>query len=261
MPGCSGRRGPGLPPPSPPLSEAEAARLLAETASLGRGIRRYQAVLAVRGEGRRGRFSGRLLVIFERPDEGGDANAGAVASLRMELFGPVGGARWTLVAALGRVGVVVPGERAFAEGSELGEFTEALLGVSVGLEGVAALLVGSGIPIPAGAAARPNPRGGSAVLDSGEEIRWDTRGDGPAQVVRAAAAEYEARYPDSWRRDGKRVPRRVEVVSGQVSARLEVEELEVNTRLHPDSFRLRTPAGFRRAAIRDLGRAMRLPER
>ena len=254
--GCAART---ARPPALPLSPAEASRLLGGTAAAAGGVRRYQAILGVRGEGRRGRFSGRLLVVFARPERAEDR--AAVAALRMELYSPVGGSRWTLVAEPGRVRVVVPGERAFAEGTELHQFTEPLLGVPVGLRQVAALLVGSGVAIGPGASARPGPGGGSAVLDGGERIWWDgLEGDAP-QVRRVVAAGYEAGYPGDYRQRGRQVPRTVKVVSDRVRATLRVEELEVNARLHSDSFRLRTPPGFRRAEVRELSGAMRLPER
>lgn len=254
--GCAART---ARPPAPPLSRAEASRLLAGTAAAAAGVRRYQAVLGVRGEGRRGRFSGRLLVVFERPE--GAEDPAAVAALRMELYSPVGGSRWTLVAEPGQVRVVVPGERAFAEGTELRQFTEPLLGVSVGLRQVAALLVGTGVPIGPGVAALPGPDGGAAVLDGGDRIWWDGAEGDAVQVRRVAAAGYKARYPDDYRRKGRQVPRTVDIESDRVRATLRVEELEVNSRLHSDSFRLTTPAGFRRAEVRELSGAMRLPER
>ena len=234
-------------------------RLLTETASAAGAVRRYQAVLGVRGRGRRGRFSGRLLVVFERPLERGDP--GAVAALRLELFGPVGGPRWTLVAQPGRVRAVVPAERATAEGADIRQFIEPLLGVPVGLEQVAALVVGTGVPIRGAASARPAPRGPSAILEGGEQIWWESAGDGAMQVRRATAAGYEARYPGTLRRERRQVPRTMEIETGPVTATLTVEELRVNAVLHPDSFRLRIPSGFREVGVSELGAAMRLSER
>lgn len=251
---CSTR---AVQPPLPPLTEAEAGRLLEETAALAGGVRRYQAVVGVRGEGQEGRFSGRLLVVFARPLE--SADAGAVDALRLELFAPVGGSRWTLIAGPGHARLVVPAERAYAEGTGLEEFTGPLLGVSLGLEATAALLVGSGTPIIPGAGIRSRPPGGSVVLDSGAEVWWDSAGP-DAQVRRVVTAGYEARYPDDYRRQRRQVPRRFEVASDQVRATLTVEELQVNASLHADSFQVRTPAGYRRAEIRELSRASRLSE-
>lgn len=243
-------------PSLPPLTELEADRLLDETAARAGSVRRYQAVLGVRGEGQEGRFSGRLLIVFARPTERGEP--GAVDALRLELFAPVGGSRWTLVARRDQARLVVPAERAFAEGTALEEFTGPLLGVPLGLEQVAALLVGSGAPISGGGGGRSRPPGGSVVLDSGTEIWWD--GAGPAaQVRRVVTREYEARYPDDYRRRGRQVPRRVEIASDQIRATLTVEELEVNAPLHPDSFNVRAPAGYRRAQIHELGRTSGLP--
>ena len=89
-------------------------------------------------------------------------------------------------------------------------------------------------------------------------------GDDPAeggQVRRVVAPGYEARYPGRYRRQGRQVPRLVEVESERTRATLTIEELEVNTSLHPDSFEVRTPPGYRRAEVRELSRASRLPER
>ena len=253
--GCAARAGRV---PVAPLDEIAAFRLLDETARRAAGVRRYQAVVSLRGEGERGRFSGRLLVVFARPSGGADPEA--VEALRLELFAPVGGSRWTLIANPGEVRLVVPRERAFAEGEELEEFTGPLLGVSVGREAIAALLVGSGTPIGGSESLRSLPANGSAVLGNGAEIWWDDPAEG-GQVRRFVAPGYEARYPGRYRRQGRQVPRRVEVASEATRATLTVEELEVNTSLHPDSFQVRTPPGYRRAEVRDLSRASRLEAR
>lgn len=254
-PGCAAR---AARVPAAPLDETAAFRLLDETARLASGVRRYQAVVSLRGEGERGRFSGRLLVVFVRPSGGADPEA--VEAMRLELFAPVGGSRWTLIAGPGAVRLVVPRERAFAEGEELAEFTGPLLGVSVGREQIAALLVGSGVPIGGSENLRSLPASGSAVLATGAEIWWDDPADG-GQVRRVVAPGYEARYPGQYRRRGRQVPRRVEVDSDRLRATLTIEELEVNTSLHPDSFEVRTPAGYRRAEVRELSRASSLQER
>ena len=221
-------------------------------------MRRYQAVVSLRGEGERGRFSGRLLVVFARPPRGAEPEA--IEAMRLELFAPVGGSRWTLVASPGEARLVVPGERAFAEGKELEEFTGPLLGVSVGREAIAALLVGSGAPVGGADNLRSLPANGSAVLDTGAEIWWDDPAEG-GQVRRVVAPDYEARYPGRYRRHGRQVPRLVEVESDRLRATLTIEELAVNTSLHPDSFRVRTPPGYRRADVRELSRASSLQER
>ena len=210
------------------------------------------------GDGERGRFSGRLLVVFVRPSGGLDPEA--VEAMRLELFAPVGGSRWTLIASPGDVRLVVPAERAFAEGKELEEFTGPLLGVSVGREQIAALLVGSGAPIGGPENLRSLPANGSAVLGNGAEIWWDEPADG-GQVRRVVAPGYEARYPGRYRRQGRQVPRLVEVESDRLRATLTVEELEVNASLHPDSFEVRTPAGYRRAEVRELSRSSRIQGR
>ena len=197
-------------------------------------------------------------MVFARPSGGPDPEA--VESMRLELFAPVGGSRWTLVAGPAVVRLVVPAERAFAEGEELEEFTGPLLGVGVGREEIAALLVGSGAPIGGSGNLRSLAANGSAVLRSGAEIWWDDVTAG-AQVRRVVAAGYEARYPGHYRRRGRQVPRQVEVTSDRLQATLTVEELEVNTSLHPDSFAVRTPPGYRRAEVRELSQASRLPER
>jgi len=196
--------------------------------------------------------------VFVRPSGGADPEA--VEAMHLELFAPVGGSRWTLVASPGEARLVVPGERALAEGQELEEFTGPLLGVSVGREAIAALLVGSGAPIGGSENLRSLPANGSAVLGNGVEIWWDDPAD-VGQVRRVVAPGYEARYPGRYRRQGRQVPRLVEVDSDRVRATLRIEELEVNVALHPDSFQVRTPPGYRRAEVRELSRASRLKER
>ncbi len=253
--GCAAR---AVRVPVAPVDEAAAFRLLDATARFAAGVRRYQAVVSLRGEGERGRFSGRLLVVFARPSGGPDPEA--VEAMRLELFAPVGGSRWTLVATPGEARLVVPGERAFAEGEALEEFTGPLLGVSVGREAIAALLVGSGAPVGGSEHLRSRPANGSAVLANGTAIWWDDPADG-GQVRRVVAPDYEARYPGHYRRQGRQVPRRVEVESERTRAVLTVEELEVNTSLHPDSFEVRTPPGYRRAEVRELSRASRIEGR
>lgn len=256
---CAGRI---ADPPAPPPSRAEVLRLLSEAAAAAEQIRRYQAVLRVRGEGEGGRFSGRLLLVFERPERSRTPaeSPGGVSAMRMEGYGPVGGPRWSLVAEPGRVRLVVPAERAFAEGEVLCEFTEGLLGVSVGLRQVAAIVVGTGVPFDPSSAVRLDPAMGSALLPEGERIFWERSENAGLRVRRAAAANYEASYPGEGSASGRQAPRTIGIVSDRVRATLTVEELRVNAPLHADSFRLRIPEHFRRAEVRSLGGAMRLPE-
>lgn len=257
------RRPPAPPPPARPLSAAEVSRLLAGTRAAAAGVRRYQAVFGVRGERDGRRTSGRLLVVFARrePDSppaeapGQPSGEGAVEAMRISAFGPVGGARWSLVARPGRVEAVAPGERVFAAGTALREFTEPLFGAAVGLEEVGAALSGSGIPIPPGAEGVP-AEGGARLAAGGGSLHWapvpvGTEGEGSdssPRVVRAAAPGYEVRYPDRADSD-RQAPRRIEITAPGVEATLRVEELRVNARLHPDSFRLPDTAGLRRRSV------------
>ena len=263
------------PPPREPLAAAEIVRLLAGTAAESAGIRRYQALFSVRGDStRRGNertgFSGRLLVLFERPapaDPPGAGDPSAVAALRISAYAPVGGARWSLVARPDRVRAVAPAARVFAEGTDLRAFTEPLFGLPVGLREVGAIVSGAGLPLPAapegaGRDAEPTPDGG-ARLPAGGRLWWaerpgDADGERPAaRVVRAAGEGYEVRYPEAAAGGARHPPRTIEVRGDRVGARLTVEELEVNARLHPDSFRLPTGEGFRRRSVPEFLDAVR----
>lgn len=259
------RRPPAPPAPARPLQAAEVSRLLAETRAAAAGVRRYQAVFGVRGERDGRRTSGRLLVVFARreaesppvdaPGSGPPSGGGAVEAMRISAFGPVGGARWSLVARPGRVEAVAPGERAFAAGMALREFTEPLFGAAVGLEEVGAALSGSGIPIPAGAEGVP-AEGGARLAGGGGSLHWSPVPGGAAEegsdssprVVRAVAPGYEVRYPDRAEAD-RQVPRRIEIAAPGVEATLRVEELRINARLHPDSFLLPDTVGLRRLSV------------
>lgn len=272
-------RRPPAPPPEP-LGAAEIERRLSATAAETSGIRRYQAIFSVRGESLRGAvrgrgggdgFSGRLLVLFERPPAGSPGGAGdpaAVAALRISAFAPVGGVRWSLVARPGSVRAVAPAARVFAEGSDLRVFTEPLFGLPVGLREVAAVVSGSGVPLspvpPVGSAvATPAPTptaDGGARLASGARIWWAPPPAGAgdaARVRRARGADYEVRYPEAASGSGRPPPRRLEIEGERVRARLTVEELQVNARLHPDSFRLPFPDGFRQRSVSGFLEAMR----
>lgn len=281
--GSCARRPPA--PPEGPLSAAEIERRLAATAAETSGIRRYQAIFSVRGESLRGGsvrgavrgrgggdgFSGRLLVLFERPPAGFPGAAGdpaAVAALRISAFAPVGGVRWSLVARPGSVRAVAPAARVFAEGSDLRVFTEPLFGLPVGLREVAAVVSGSGVPLspvpPVGIAVptpAPTPTAdGGARLPSGAEIWWAPPSAGAgdaARVRRARGADYEVRYPEAASGGERPPPRRLEIEGERVRARLTVEELQVNARLHPDSFRLPVPDGFRQRSVSGFLEAMR----
>ncbi len=173
----------------------------------------------------------------------------------MEAFAPVGGSRWSLVARPGRVRVVAPSERAFAEGRDLTEFSEPVLGVSVGIEEVVALLVGIGAPVGDPTLARPVGGGGAMRLAAGPVLWWDRSAAAP-QVRRVEGARYRATYAGDWRSEGRQVPRRFEVSSSGVEATLEVEELRVNAELHPEAFRLQAVPGFRQVTIRELARSL-----
>lgn len=267
-------------PPEGPLGAAEIERRLSATAAETSGIRRYQAIFSVRGESLRGAvrgrgggdgFSGRLLVLFERPPAGFPGGAGdpaAVAALRISAFAPVGGVRWSLVARPGSVRAVALAARVFAEGSDLRVFTEPLFGLPVGLREVAAVVSGSGVPLspvpPVGiAVATPAPTptaDGGARLASGARIWWAPPPAGAgdaARVRRARGADYEVRYPEAASGSGRPPPRRLEIEGERVRARLTVEELQVNARLHPDSFRLPVPDGFRQRSVSGFLEAMR----
>ena len=241
------------------LSAAETSRFVQETAAAAAAVRRYQAVLGVRGEGRRGRFSGRLLAVFER--DGTSPSPKAVTALRLEAYGPVGGSRWTLVAGASRVRAVVRARKAFAEGSALAPFALELLGVPLGMEEVVSLLVGTGVPIPPDFSVLPGTDGQSAVLGDGDRIWWEAGPSGNLRVRRARGAGYEARYPTEGRLGDRPVPRRLEVITPPLTVRFLVEELSVNAALHPDSFVVRIPPGFRRVSVVELAGAVKLSAR
>ena len=242
---------------APPAPEA-AARLLEAAAAAAASVRRYQAVLGVRGAGAGGRFSGRLLVVFERPPGGPDAasGSGGIVALRISAFAPVGGVRWSLVARPGVVVAVVPSERAFASGSELRDFTEAFLGVRGGLEEVAAMVSGSGVPIAPRVIPEPAPGGGFS-LPGGAVLWWDSEDPAPQSIRAAAGDGYEVRYPEPFLAKGQQVPRRIRIFADGVEAELAVEELELNTELHPEAFEVRIPEGFRRSFPSALAAALR----
>ena len=97
--GSCNRNVPDLPPPVPVDTDAVRASLeaLADEAA---AIRRYQGFVRIRGRGSDGGFSGRLVVVFERPDH-----------LRVDLLGAFGSTRWSAIATPAGITVVFPGNR------------------------------------------------------------------------------------------------------------------------------------------------------
>ncbi len=241
----------GVPLPVPPSDRETAAALLEAAAEEAARVRRYQSILEVRGEGEDGRFSADLLLVFERPEDAPDR--AAVERLRMELFGAMGGARWVLVAGPGGVTAIAPSKRAFARDTGLGAFTGSLIGVAVNARDVAAMLSGVGVPLRGNDRFRWNEGDGGIELDGGSRILWDGERVARAVAVRPGTprrVHYEVHYP----RGSRWPPREFEVRSPRVTASFVVTEIQVNAELHPDSFELDIPDGFREVAASALAR-------
>lgn len=234
--GCA-RRAPSGPPLPFPLEEA--SQRLEPIRRQALAVARYQAVVRVRGRGPEGRFSGTLMVAFERPER-----------LRVELLGPFGSSRWIALVAEGEITVLFPSRREFVRESAVPAVLDALVGVGWSPDEAMAVLAGAGLPLD-----ESTP---TTAFQERDTVRVNLAADcflrlrGP-EVIEASKGGYRVRYPAPWRSKGKAAPERIEVVSEDISATLAVSDLDINVPLDAEVFRLEIPAGTSRVGLREIG--------
>ncbi|MFQ5789349.1 MAG: hypothetical protein ACE5JI_02625 [Acidobacteriota bacterium] len=89
--------------------------------------------------------------------------------------------------------------------------------------------------------------GPKALMDSPVVVLEDS------QVLEASHGEYRVVYPTAWKKSGRQVPHRIEIRSDQIHATLNIDDLDVNVRLHPDAFALELPDGASRLRLTEIG--------
>jgi outer membrane lipoprotein-sorting protein len=222
------RTPPVLPPPLP-LDASESEAVLAELAREAMAIRRYRALVRIRGKGPEGGFDGKLVVLFERPEK-----------LRVELLGPFGSTRWSAVSDEEGITAYFPGRRQYVREHDVEDIVGRLLGIRLSPAEVMALLSGVGLPL-SGTTVAEGERQGEMVrlrLQEGGELTMDASG----QVTGASSPRYRVSYPTEWKRRRRQVPDRLRIESPSLEASLWAEDVEVNVSIEPEAFVLELPA-------------------
>ncbi len=234
-------RTPQPPPDRVALTELELASTVARLEQELSSVRRYQALVNVRGRGPDGGFTAKLVLIFERPDQ-----------LRLELLaGLLGSTQWSAVADERRITVYFPGRREFLREEAVRDVVGELLGVALLPRDVMALVSGVGVDL-LGAQPAAGFRQGETIqieLASGARLSLDEAG----QVREAEGVDYQVSYPTPWKRRGRHVPDQLRLSSETISATLTVEAMDVNTSLDGEAFLLEIPDDAERLQLTQIG--------
>ncbi len=225
--------------PRVPVDPSEIESLLSQLDRESEAIKRYQGFVRIRGKGPDGSFDGRLVVIFERPDD-----------FRIELLGPFGSTRWSAVATENGIRVLFPGSKQYVEEPHTADIVGRLLGVPLDAEEVMALLSGIGKPLPVEVIA--GYRQGSATIGMlAEGDRIELTEDG--QVSSVQARTYRVSYPTPWKKRRRQIPDRLLLSTESIRVTLSAEDVDVNVALDPDAFELDIPDGAARLRPADIG--------
>jgi len=226
--GSCKRNIPDLPPPVPVDTDAVRASLEALAAEAAT-IRRYQGFVRIHGRGPDGGFSGRLVVVFERPDH-----------LRVDLLGAFGSTRWSAIATDAGITVVFPGPRQYVEEDDTADIVGRLLGVRLSVREVMALLAGVGIPLE-GEPVEGFRQGAVTVVSLSDSERVELSEDG--QIASVQTARYRVGYPSPWKRRRRHVPDTIRLETDTLAATLTPEDVDINIRLDPEVFVVEIPDG------------------
>ena len=225
--------------PRVPVDPSEIESLLSQLDRESEAIKRYQGFVRIRGKGPDGSFDGRLVVIFERPDD-----------FRIELLGPFGSTRWSAVATENGIRVLFPGSKQYVEEPHTADIVGRLLGVPLDAEEVMALLSGIGKPLPVEVIA--GYRQGPATIGMlAEGDRIELTEDG--QVSSVQARTYRVSYPTPWKKRRRQIPDRLLLSTESIRVTLSAEDVDVNVALDPDAFELDIPDGAARLRPADIG--------
>jgi len=234
------RNVPDLPPPVPVETDPIRASLEALAAEAD-SVRRYQGFVRIRGSGPDGGFSGRLVVVFERPHH-----------LRVDLLGAFGSTRWSAIADDAGVTVVFPGPRQYVKEDDTADIVGRLLGVRLDVHEVMALLAGVGTPLePLAGEPVEGYRQGTAtvaIMSSGERVELSEAG----QITSVQATRHRVGYPSPWRERRRHVPDTIRLETDSIRATLTPEDVDVNVQLDPEAFAVEIPDGSERLRPSDV---------
>lgn len=238
--GC--RRNVPPPPPAVPVETGSVRASLDDLAAQARAVRRYQGFVRIRGSGPDGGFSGRLVVVFERPHH-----------LRVDLLGAFGATRWSAIADEAGIVVVFPGPKQYVQEEDTADIVGRLLGVRLDASQVMAILAGAGTPLDAldGEPRAAHRRGAVTVatLSTGERIELSEDG---GQITSVQTSQHRVGYPTSWQERRRHVPDSIRLETDSIQATLTPEDVDVNVQLDPAAFAVEIPEGAERLRPSDV---------
>lgn len=219
-------------PSGPGEPFAEAAATYEEATRGCRGMRTLTAELALAGKAGRMRIRGRVLAGFERPD-----------GVRLEGVAPFGAPAFIFVTKGGRATLLLPRDHRVLRDAPPADVVEALTGLKLAPDALAAALGGCGVPPGTIAEGRRYGQDEAVVrLANGPSLLLRLR-DGRWRLVGAAADAYTVEYPEL---SGDR-PARVRVRANQGAAAtadlsVTLSQVDINTDLDPAAFEVDVPA-------------------
>jgi hypothetical protein len=237
--GSSCRRDVAPPPVVVPADTAETQAVIDELGFVASSVRRYQGFVRIRGRGPEGGFSGRLVVVFERPDR-----------LRVELLGAFGSTRWSAVAGSNGITVVFPGPKQYVEDPNTADVVGRLLGIRLTAHEVMALLAGVGVPLSDESVANASHQGPVTLVDLESRKRLELDENG--QIALVQASSYRVSYPTPWKRQRRQVPDTIRLETDTLSVTLTPEDVDVNVALASEAFEIEIPDGAQRLRPSDV---------
>ena len=203
-------------------------------------VRRYRSMLRIRGKGPEGAFRGRLVAIFERPQ-----------NLRMELLGMFGSTRWSAVTTDRGIQVLFPGPSQFVDEVDTPDIVGRLIGIRLSAEEIIAVLSGIGSTVAPIVFDLGQQLGSTRVLFAREkEIRIEI--DSDDQVSSLITPSYRVSYPSSWKVRRRQVPDRIRLETDRLSVTIDVEAADVNVALDPGAFFMAIPKAAKRLIPADI---------
>ncbi len=216
--------------PGTPFADADAAYTEATRGCAG--VRTLTAEIALSGKAGRTRLRGRVLAGLERPD-----------SVRLEGIAPFGAPVFIFAAKGGRATLLLPRDNRVLRDAAPAAVVEALTGVPLAPDALAAALNGCGAPTGQVVSGRLYGDGRAMIELASRASVYVDRRSGRWRIAAAIVDSYTVEYPE-WAGDR---PARVRVrTKGGASATADLSvglsQVDINTDLDPAAFDVDVPA-------------------
>jgi hypothetical protein len=216
--------------PGAPFADAETA--YGEATRACAGVRTFTAEMALSGKAGRTRLRGRVLAGLERPD-----------AVRLEGVAPFGAPAFVFAAKGGRATLLLPRDNRVLRDADPGAVVEALTGVPLAPDALAAALDGCGAPAADVVSGVVYGDGRVMITLASKANVYLDRPGGRWRILAAVLEPYTVEYPE-WAGDR---PARVRLrtrTGAATTADLSVglSQVDINTDLDPAAFEVDVPA-------------------